>query len=405
MIHVCFNLRDESGTLSKFTGTAMVSLFENISKPFSYVTIHILHDNTLTADNRDKFSYLVGRYGQRVKFYNVEELFANRLEEIEKLFPNVDKTRFNKSLFYKFLIPQALSTDIEKVIYLESNIVVNMDISGLWRVELGDKMLAAVPALAIAPDIHTQDKIVADGFVKKEDYFSAGVLVMNLKLLRGETEKINDGLKFANGHNYFNLTDQTALNYCFATQAIKLPPDFNQFVRLARRNKESVAEKIYYYTAYALQLNMNDSFNRLWIEYFAKTPWFDAATIGKLYEGFQQVHNRLKKSMANLSVVMDGKARGFCTAPGYADELKKVFNVRSDEEIISLENQMSLRKLLDSMKKSQGKKLFFITAQNFPFNILTQSGFIYGKDFVNGLEFFSEEQGVLMNSYPLLRAM
>lgn len=402
MIHICFSNYDDTGSLSKFTGTAMLSLFENTN---SEVTVHIFHDDTLNVDNRNKFSYLAGRYGQHVKFYNVEKLFAKKLKEIDNIFSNVSKTRFNKAMFYKFFIPRAFPSYMEKAIYLESNIIVNMDISELWHVELGDKILAAVSSLEIGSDIHTQDKIVADGFVKQEDYFSSGVLLMNLKLLRDAEEKIQDGMKFANEQNYFNVPDQTILNYCFSTQTLQLPSQFNQFVKFARRKREFVTEKIYCYTAYALQLNMNDSFNQLWLEYFVKTPWFNASTVGVLYESFRQIYNRLKKSMANLSTIMHDKSRAFCTTPAYLDDVKKVFNVRDDEEVITLENQKPLKDLLDSMKESQGKKVFFIVAQNFPFNVLTQAGFIYGKDFVNGLEFFSEEQGILMNSYPLLRAM
>ncbi|MBQ3726919.1 MAG: hypothetical protein IJR52_02660 [Selenomonadaceae bacterium] len=33
MIHVCFGLYDKSGTYSKFTGTAMASIFENLNTP------------------------------------------------------------------------------------------------------------------------------------------------------------------------------------------------------------------------------------------------------------------------------------------------------------------------------------------------------------------------------------
>ena len=86
MIHVCFALYDKTGRYSKFTGTTMLSLFENTS---AKVTIHILHDNTLSQDNRDKFIYLAGRYGQAVKFYNVEELCAEKLSEFVELMPRV----------------------------------------------------------------------------------------------------------------------------------------------------------------------------------------------------------------------------------------------------------------------------------------------------------------------------
>ena len=64
MIHVCFAIYDKTGRYSKFTGTTMLSLFENTT---SSVTVHILHDNTLPAENRDKFSYIAGRYGQANK--------------------------------------------------------------------------------------------------------------------------------------------------------------------------------------------------------------------------------------------------------------------------------------------------------------------------------------------------
>ncbi|MBR0290124.1 MAG: hypothetical protein IJQ82_14200 [Selenomonadaceae bacterium] len=33
MIHVCFVLHDKNGTYSKFTGTAMLSLLENLNTP------------------------------------------------------------------------------------------------------------------------------------------------------------------------------------------------------------------------------------------------------------------------------------------------------------------------------------------------------------------------------------
>ena len=150
---------------------------------------------------------------------------------------------------------------------------------------------------------------------------------------------------------------------------------------------------------------MKDPFNRLWMDYFVKTPWFDAASIGRLYEGFQQIHTKLKKSLVNLSVILNGKARGFFAVPEQIDGLKKIFHINDGEEIVALENQESLKKLIDAMKESQGKKVFFIMVRNFPFNALTQMGFVYGRDFLNGIEFLSEEQGMSLNSYPLLHAM
>ena len=119
MIHVCFGLHDKDGHYSKFTGTAILSMFENTN---CKVTVHLLHDNTLTQDNRDKFSYIAGRYGQIIKFYNVEEICKNeivRLNELFKNYPNYE--RFTIGAIYKVLIPKSLSDDTEKVIYLDSD--------------------------------------------------------------------------------------------------------------------------------------------------------------------------------------------------------------------------------------------------------------------------------------------
>ena len=152
-------------------------------------------------------------------------------------------------------------------------------------------------------------------------------------------------------------------------------------------------------------LDMRDPFNRLWLKYFVKTPWFDEDAIGRLYAGVQQMNIGFKQSMVNLTAMMSGKTRAFFTAPNDVDGLKNFFSIRADEEIITVENQDSLKKLLDAMNASRGKKVFFILVPNFPLQILTQAGFVAGRDFFNGFEFFSEAQSVPLNSWPLIQAM
>ena len=409
MIHVCFCLHDETTRYSKFAGTAMISLFDNISKPLPSITVHILHDNTLTADNRQKFSYLAGRHGQLVKFYNVETLCAEKLAEIKNIFPKLAKVAFNPERFYKFLIPQVLPEDVKKAIYLSSNIIVNLDISELWKIELGDKMLGAVPALAIGSDIHVQDKAVTDGFVKAENYFNSGVMLMNIGLLRGEEKTLIDAMKFANEHSYFNLLEQTVFNCAFSKQTVKLPAQFNQFVRWARRNNESLTKKIYHFTGDTLQMDANDPFNRLWLEHFQRTTWFDTEVLGRLYADFHKsygnINSRMKNAMIKLSRIMTGKTRAFFTLPRNAKAVKRIFGVQENEEVIVGEDKDALRKLIYAMKEANGKKVFFILVPNFPYNILNEAGFTFGKDYVNGVEFLTEENEPVINSHLLLLAM
>lgn len=142
MIHVCFGLHDKTGRYSKFTGTAVLSMFENhntLTRRLPSITVHILHDNTLSTDNRDKFSYVAGQYGQLVKFYNVEELCAEKIEQLRESPMKRSMARYSVGAIFRFLIPHVFSTEIKKVIYLDSDIIVNLNINELWQIELDKK--------------------------------------------------------------------------------------------------------------------------------------------------------------------------------------------------------------------------------------------------------------------------
>ncbi|MBR4903601.1 MAG: hypothetical protein IKZ53_02945 [Selenomonadaceae bacterium] len=412
MIHVCFGLHDKTGRYSKFTGTAMLSLFDNTT---SEVTVHILHDNTLTQDNRDKFIYLAGRYGQLVKFYNVEQLCADKISEMVNLVPAVKTARVSVGAFYRILIPQLLPDDIGKCIYLDSDIIVNLDITELWHTELNNKPLGAVPedkASSVVFKTYGYNKyLIYAGFVDYTDYFNSGVLVMNLNYLREAEELIMSGVKWRGEHTQCNAFDQDIWNYLFSKNYLKLSGKFDSFLtseRLKNDVKNKTRKVIYHYAGFetgSFGLDLNDVFNRLWLGYFIKTPFFNEETIGRLYAGVQNLHVELKQSMINISAIMSGKTRAFFVTADNVDVIKKIFLVRGNEDIILAESEKSLKKLIDAMKKAKNKKVFFIIFPNFPFKILTDENFVPGKDFVNGLEFLSEAQGVPLNSYSIIQAM
>lgn len=408
MIHICFCLHDKTGTYSKFVGTAMFSVFENTN---SEVTAHILHDNTLTGDNRDKFIYLAGRCNQTVKFYNVETLCPDKLAEIIALAPDAKNGRVSVGALYRLLAPHILS-DVDKIIYLDADIIANLDIKELWQIELGDKILAAVQEIftyETADEMNLAFKLCADGLVRCEDYFNSGVILMNLDHLRGEELAIMNGLRFRAQNHYTNYFDQNVLNYCFSTRYLKLPAKFNRPSQVVRLEKESVTKKIYHYSGgnvgVGVGLDMSDELNRLWMNYFVKTPWFDTEAVGRLYEKFQQVHVDLKDSMKNLSVAMNTRERAFIVSEREIKRLVEIFSVRADEEIIMIKYQIPFQKLLDVMNASYGRKIFFIMIPDFPSNLLKEAGFVSGKDFLNCYDFLPLRENLQVNPYPFLKAM
>ena len=280
MIHVCFSLHDKTGVYSKFTGTAMLSLLENINTPPPPVSvfIHLLHDNTLTDDNRDKFIQIAERYGASLKFYNVEELVNKDDELIQKInLIHSDDPRFSVAMFYRFFIHRLLPASVEKIIYLDSDIVVNLDIKEFWQIDLINEPLGVIPEILLGVQPKKASMCCRDGFVAPEDYFNSGVLLMNLKVLRNEENTLLRGIEFRAEHPEYTLYDQEILNYCFAARALKLPMKYNCMVKNIRRNGEMTIERrIYHYAGrgFSLGIDMNDPFNYLWMSYFIKTPWF-----------------------------------------------------------------------------------------------------------------------------------
>ncbi len=404
MIHACFSLHDKTGRYSKFTGTAMLSLLENTAAP---VTVHILHDDTLLAENCDKFIYIAGRYGQRVKFYNVETLCADKLAEIKRTVPAISKSNYTIATFYRLFIPKIFPPDVDKIIYLDSDLIINLDIRELWRLELDDKILAAVTEISNGANAQKTFALCREGHVKAGDYFNTGVLIVNLNLLRTNENTLYRAINFVSENPRFAAYfDQDILNLCFSTQTLKLPVKFNTFVRdVRRRNEKTIARKIYHYAGGVLRLEMGDAFNRLWMEYFMRTPFFDADTIDRLCTSFQRVQIGFKNSMAQVSAMVSGKTRAFFVASVNVNMIRQIFYIRADEYIIAADSQASFQKLLNIMNASRGKKIFFICVPKFPFDMLTQAGFTFGKDFVNGMDFMSEAHGVPLNSYPLIQAM
>lgn len=395
MIHVCFGLYDKTGRYSKFTGTAMLSIFENTTSP---ITVHILHDNTLTEDNRDKFIYIAGCYSQTVKFYNVEEMCPEKIEDIKKFIPWSKNSILTIGALYRLLTPQLISNTIEKVIYLDADIIVNLDIKELWQIDLGDKILAAIPELFNGIDIKTSSVLCKEGYVKNDNYFNSGVLIMNLKIFRLEQETLNHGIKFVGQSPRFSTLDQDVLNYLFSEDYLKLPVKFNYFVKTHRSPSEIVSfGKIYHYTAtpygVGLSLDMSDEFNRLWMKYFVKTPWFNEETIGHIYtyiESLLKGQTELKKAALNLSAAMKIKARAFVTLESKIEKLVKDFSVRKDEEIFIINQETPVKNLIDEINASRGEKIFFILLPNCSFNMLEEAGLVRGKDFINGFDFLPE---------------
>ena len=294
------------------------------------------------------------------------------------------------------------SDDIEKMIYLDSDTIVNLDISDLWQIPLEDKILATCTEKEQnGGDTTSENPLCKDGLVRAEDYFNSGVLVINLEKLRGsEYANLQAGIKFiAENPKYNAFMDQDILNYCFSKSMVKLPHRFNFSVR--HRGEQNVKNKICHYLGKTLNLDRDDKFNRLWFNYFKKTLWFNEEVVFNFYEEFIKQNIELKNMAIQISALMSGKSRAFFTERSNIEFTKRAFYVQEGEEIIPAVNQESVQALKESMKAAEGSKLDFILIGGYE-NLraeLMKEGFVEGRDFINAVQFLSPIHGIPINIY------
>ena len=185
--------------------------------------IHLLHDDTLTHENREKFLRTTQKYSQEIEFVNVEAYKNNFSDKI------LGALRiWTVGCLYRLLIPEVLG-NVDKIIYLDCDVLVNLDIKNLWDIDMEGNSLAGVKDL---PIIGTYGKIVTKLTGRKnESYINSGVVIMDLRKIRERgiflqivTNWIVENKKL------IIFPDQDALNNVFVQDIKILPENFNTVV-------------------------------------------------------------------------------------------------------------------------------------------------------------------------------
>lgn len=152
------------------------SLIDNASPDYDYA-LRILVDR-LSDEHRDALSAM--------RTTNVSIEFVNVAQKMDQLGGMLHlRDYYTKATYYRFFIPD-LFPNYKKGIYLDSDLLLLGDISELYRVPLGRRLLGVIPdeVMATEPVFGQYSERVLG--VPYDEYFNAGVLLMNLEELRKE---------------------------------------------------------------------------------------------------------------------------------------------------------------------------------------------------------------------------
>lgn len=140
-------------------------------------------------------------------------------EEVDLFY--IRDTHVSKTSLLKYYIANVLSTK-DKVLYIDSDVLVLHDLNKIYNTDIEGKYLAAVKDPSwFFENMH----VVELGLEDRGFYFNSGVMLMNLKKIREDNlvQKLED---YTN-NNFRTYMDQDALNVVVGHDVIQLPFEAN----------------------------------------------------------------------------------------------------------------------------------------------------------------------------------
>lgn len=197
-----------------YYGVMLASLFEHNKE--SQFDVYLITDNTWTEKETRRFEKLCGKYHSH---------FTALITDVFSLIdvPLNPDHHCNQATYYNILASRILPPEIDKVIYMDGDMIVQGDISELWNIDMKDYAMAAVW------DSMTFDTITAErlGYDKNYAYFNNGTSVYNLSYWR-EHKIDKKALEYMETHlDSLIYMDQDVENAVLAGHIKYLPITFN----------------------------------------------------------------------------------------------------------------------------------------------------------------------------------
>ena len=180
------------------------------------VDIYIMTEG-LTAEHTRILKEEVDAKGGRVHFCLVQ----SKLIEDLPLSKQKGLAHISRATYFRLLIADILPIGINRVLYLDCDIVVNDSIKDLWEIDMTGKAIAAVRQIGSG---HEAERL---GYPIQYGYFNAGVTLLNLDYIRENnvTRKLLSYLNTNSERILYN--DQDVLNGALYDSCIHLMPQWN----------------------------------------------------------------------------------------------------------------------------------------------------------------------------------
>lgn len=207
-------------------------------------------------------------------------------EELRKGFPEQRwAEHVSKSALLKFEILKYFK-EIDKILYLDADILVLQDIKKIYSIELDEDYIAAVKDFRVFIE-----KQCIDNDLCKESYFNSGVMLLNLKKIR-ENHVYNDVINYRR-NNINTFMDQDAFNAGFKNHIRYLSLHYNAMATNMWRYEFDIISSFYGLA----EKDLFEFYNNMILIHFtsASKPWdFYDMPFSNVWETLQKKYVGIK---------------------------------------------------------------------------------------------------------------
>lgn len=301
-VHIVYASDDR---FAEILGVSLVSLYEN-SGDMENIVVYIL-DSGISDENKERIDSLCHAYDRQTP------VWIKATDVSEQLGMNVSVDRGSLSQYARLFVSSDLPDNLQRVLYLDCDIILLKSVRELWNLDMKGKTIAA---LKDAFSKYYRSNI---GLQQDDAMFNSGVMLIDLKRWKEQNVEKNLLEFIAKKKGVIQQGDQGALNailskdtYCFEPKfnAVTIFFDFTykELIKYRKPAEGYYAEKeieaakngpsiVHFTTSFASKRpwvkGCEHCFASEWLHYRSLSPWKD-------YPLWEDNRSGAKKFIMNL---------------------------------------------------------------------------------------------------------
>lgn len=315
-----------SDLFASVLGISICSLFEN-NKEIDVINVYVIEHN-ISVDNKVKLEEIANKYGRSIYFIPMPDINVTEHLNLKKV-----KNKWLFDSYCRLFLHHLLPKSVERVLYLDGDVLVVDSLKELWEFDLQGKCAAAVA------ECLSEKYYNLFCFDKDSRYCNSGVILYDLKEWNNlkMDEEIRRYIRKNNGYVFF--MEQTVFSYITQGKLYTLPLMYNL---------SSIAQLLNYRELFKL---------RKFCRFYSKEEFELALSRPKI------VH------MTSSFLIVNRAWNEITNHPMKADCRKYAFMSPWGLNALSKDNRSNIKKLLDLFINIV-PNVFLLSAVSFVYNTL-----------------------------------